>query len=103
MTITCQNKTENGLCKTLVMIIIYVLFLILPIISLITLIISGMFFLYYWAGVIVFCYNKSQLGDHSYTEKMVPACEAPPFDTKNEFFLVKAEQTVAYYRQNNRM
>lgn len=67
LTITCQNQTEYGLLLTVAMIAIYALILILPISSLVALILSGIFFLYYWTGVIVFCYNKNKLGTHEFT------------------------------------
>jgi hypothetical protein len=64
LTITCQNSNEWGLGITLVLLIIYVCILILPIISIITLVISGIFFLYYIAGLVVYLVNVKRLGGH---------------------------------------
>lgn len=68
------------MCITLTLIIIYVLILIMPFISAVNLGISGIYFLYYWAGIIVVCINNSRLGAHQFTERMVPQNKAPPFE-----------------------
>ena len=86
------------------MLLAYVGLLILPIISLIVLGISAIFFLYFWAGVVVSCINKSKLDDHDFTERMVYETNAPPFPGYvNEHFEVRKQSTIAYYTQNNMM
>jgi hypothetical protein len=61
------------------MLFLYICILFIPIISTVTLGISGIFFLYYIAGLIVKCYNNKKLGTHEYTERMVPETLSPPF------------------------
>ena len=86
------------------MLLVYIAILILPIISLIVLGLSAIFFLYFWAGIVVVCINRSRLGHHQFTERMVYETNAPPFPGYvNEYFEVKEQSTVAYYAQNNRM
>ena len=86
------------------MFVIYVAILILPIISLIVLGISAIFFLYYWAAIVVVCINNSRLDDHKFTERMIYETDAPPFPGYvNEYFEVKEQSTIAYYTQNNKM
>ena len=88
----------------LFMFLFYVAILILPIISLIVLGISAIFFLYFWAGVIVSCINRSRLGNHKFTERMVHEVNAPPFPGYvNEYFEFKKDKAMAYYSKNNKM
>lgn len=58
---------------------VYLLMLIMPYVSPVSFALSGLLFLYYWVAVLVFLKNKCKLGKHEFTEKMVPASQAPPF------------------------
>jgi len=86
------------------MLIGYALLLVMPIISLVVLGISGIFFLYFWAGVIVSCYNSRKLGSHEFTERMIHKSSAPPFPGyANEYFVIEDQSTLTYFQTNNKM
>jgi hypothetical protein len=63
-TITCQNANNHGWLITLFLLALYVAILIAPIVSIITFCISALFFLFYIAGIIVYCVNLRRLGTH---------------------------------------
>ena len=64
LTITCQTSATRGWFYSLLILAIYVCLLIMPIISLLTLAITAIYFLYYVAGLIVYCHNLKLLGAH---------------------------------------
>ncbi len=82
--------------------VIYIFLLIGPIISAITMAISGLFFVYYCIGVVVYIINKRKLNGRNYTENMVYYTNSPPFDGSNEFYELQAQFVREFYYSNSK-
>jgi hypothetical protein len=102
LTIKCQSNGNK--IWTLFALLIYILILIGPIISAVTLAVSGFFFIYFWIGVIVYFVNKCRLNGFAYTTNMVYYTNSPPFsgNYSNQFFELKVESVKGYYYSNNK-
>jgi hypothetical protein len=101
---TCQSDEKRSCICTLFALLVYILILIGPIISAVTLAVCAFFFIYFWIGVTVYIVNKCRLNGFAYTANMVHYSNDPPFsfDLTNEFFELSVESVRGYYYSNNK-